>query len=327
MPGPGGRTKKQHYVPRLHLKHFAGNQPKGMVWTYDMRAGVARPLKPMETGAQNNFYSVQRQDGSYYDELDRWLQGVEANAIPGYERLLRGEIPQGQERADFATFVASLHVRSPTMIKAAAEGYGHFVQTLVNAHWATRSLFEKNIDEYEREHGRIKISRDELWEFHNDPSRYTIQVDQKRGLPVMGASDKIQEILFDRKWYLVHAVQGFFITSDSPVYRYVPPAQRHPFYGDGGFAHRDAEVTLPLSPQITLLIMEKRLESARIPGFGEVTVSLNKMRAAMADRFLYAHRRDAEISRIAAEFKDSTYRMKVDGGGPYAEVEVLSRMR
>jgi len=327
MSKPRVRAKKQHYVPRLHLKHFVGCQPKGMLWTYDMERGIARPSKPMETGAQNNFYSVKLDDGSYYDDLDKWLQDVENKATAGYERLLLGEIPEGQERADFATFVASLHLRSPSVVKSTADGFGRFVQMMLNAHWANRDLFERNLDQYERDVAPITISRDELWEFHNDPSRYSIKVDQQRGLVAIGASDTIQRMLFDREWHLVRAASDFFITSDSPVYRFVSQDQIHPFYGDGGFSNASAEISIPLTPNLLLLITNRDLPGPHLVLGADGVWQMNKMRAFSADRFLYADSRDDRITKIGAEFRDARMRMEIDGFGPQAEVEVINRMR
>src|SRR4051812_20685393 len=116
------RTKNQHYVPRLHLRRFLSEAPKNMIWTYDKQRGTMRPSRIEETGNQNNFYSVQREDGSYNDVLDLWLQGVESDAARPYEELLKGNIPTGQAKADFSVFVSSLYARSPALIRANARG-------------------------------------------------------------------------------------------------------------------------------------------------------------------------------------------------------------
>lgn len=321
------RTKRQHYVPQLHLKRFVGDQPKGMIWTHDMERSKTRPCVPAETGFGTNFYSIQDQGGEWYDGLDEWLRDVENKAEEGYAKLLEGETPQGQLRADFATFLSSLYVRSPAMIRASAEGYGRFIQQIMNVEWGTRERFEKRLDQYESAHGPIKLPRDDLWEFHNDKSRYTIQIDKKRGLSVMSASDDIQKILFERRWCLIYPSDGYFITSDSPVYRFVPEGADFGPYGDGGFVNPAAEVTLPLSPHVCLLITGKDLGSNRLVLPRRSVEMLNEMRAMSADRFLYSHRADAPLADLGTRFNQPGIRLDVDGGGPYAEVEVMHRMR
>ena len=169
------RTKSQHYVPRLHLRRFQGEQPKNMVWTYDKERGTARPSRVEETGCQSNFYSVQEADGTYNDMLDIWLQGVESDAAAPYEELLGGSIPTGQAKADFAVFVASLYARSPALIRANAIGYAQFMQHMMDLQFGTRERFETGMDRYERDTG-INVNRDELFEFWNDKSRFTIKI-------------------------------------------------------------------------------------------------------------------------------------------------------
>jgi Protein of unknown function (DUF4238) len=87
------RPKKQHYVPQLHLRQFTESRPLGMVWTYDKQGNEPRASLPKETGAESNLYSIRGPDGRYNDEIELWLSDIESRAKPGYEQLLRGEIP------------------------------------------------------------------------------------------------------------------------------------------------------------------------------------------------------------------------------------------
>src|SRR4029078_1226419 len=116
------RKKKQHHTPELHLKQFTGSEPAGMVWTYDTQTGLVRPSIPKETGAETNFYALRKDNGEYVDAIEDWLWGVEDKTAGPYERLLAGEIPTGQERAGFTTFIASQFARSPTTRRMYAEG-------------------------------------------------------------------------------------------------------------------------------------------------------------------------------------------------------------
>ena len=51
--------KRQHYVPRLHLKHFVGTEPKGQIWTYDKETGKKWSGTPENTAVETHFYSVE----------------------------------------------------------------------------------------------------------------------------------------------------------------------------------------------------------------------------------------------------------------------------
>ncbi len=169
------------------------------------------------------------------------------------------------------------------------------------------------------------MSRDELFEFQSDPSRYKIIVDRKQSLSAMEISDRIQTILFRRKWYVVVAETDFFVTCDSPVYK--DAESKDDMHGDGGFLNPDAHITLPLSPTHLLLITGQELVSGDVAFIPKSTVwDMNAARAISANRFLYCHVRDARVSRLAQKFKDARSQMKLSGG-PYAEVEVAERMK
>jgi len=325
MTGPGKtkhRTKNQHFVPRLHLKHFCGDQPKNMIWTYDAEKGATRPSRIEETGAQTNFYSIKREDGTYLDTLEDWLQSVENAAADPYEALLCGEIPEGQSKADFAIFVASLYARSPALIRAYAEGYAQALQMEMDIRWGTRDRFDRFIDKFETDTGQVVKDRDHLFDFWHDKDRFWMEISQKRGLSIMGISDKIADLLFGRNWFLIDTDADFFITCDNPVFRYVDPKLYHPVYGDGGFRNPASEVTLPLSPRRLLMITDHDLPNRHVTISAEGAWNLNGARAYQADRFLYAHTKDDRISALAAKHKDDRPRFEIGGSNGFSEVRL-----
>ncbi|HEX4737952.1 MAG TPA: DUF4238 domain-containing protein [Allosphingosinicella sp.] len=319
---PTPRTKNQHFVPRLHLQHFRGEQPKNMIWTYDAEKGTARPSRIEETGAQTNFYSIKRDDGSYLDTLEKWLEGVETAADEPYRALLRGDIPKGQAKADFAVFVASLFARSPSLIRAQAEGYAQALQMEMDVHWGTRERFDRFIDRFEADTGEHVRDRDHLFAFWHDKKRFFMEISQKRGLSIIGATDKITDFLYERNWYLLDASESFYVTGDSPVFRYVDPDATHPIYGDGGFKNPASEVTLPLSPLRLLMITGHSVRERHFTLGPEAVWGLNAARAYQAERFLYSHVKDERVSELAAKHKDDRQRFQIGWSKGFAEVKL-----
>ena len=315
------RTKNQHYVPRLHLRRFLSQAPKNMIWTYDKERGSVRPSRVEETGNQTNFYSVQRGDGSYNDVLDVWLQGVENDAAGPYEELLDGHIPTGQAKADFSVFVSSLYARSPALIRGNARGYAKFLQHIMDLQFGTRERFEAGMDRYEQETGN-KIDRDELFESWKDKDRFIMEISQKKGLSAMGVTDDLTKIFLSREWYLIEAYEDYFITSDSPVFKFTHPDDWQGIYGDGGFLNPKAEVTLPLSPKIMLLITGEKMDVGSLALTGKLVWEINGARAYGAERFLYSHVRDDRVKGLAAEHREPVDRFVIEGAGPFHDVKV-----
>lgn len=316
------RAKSQHYVPRLHLRRFLSVAPKNMIWTYDKQCGTVRPSRIEETGNQNNFYSVKREDGFYDDVLDVWLRGVENDAAAPYEGLLQGHIPTGQAKAEFSVFVSSLYARSPSLIRANARGYAQFLQHITDLQFGTRERFEASIDRYEAESGD-RVDCEELFASWNDKDRFIMEISQKKGLSAFAVTDSLTKIFLSRHWYLIEAVGGYFITSDSPVFKFTDPDHWHRIYGEGGFLNPKAEVTVPLSPSLMLLIAGEKVDVGSFNVPAEMVWNLNGARAYGAERFLYSHVKDDRVAALAARHKDDPpERFVIEDAGPFHEVKV-----
>lgn len=282
-----------------------------MIWTYSKSRGTALPSRIEETGYQKNFYSIIDADGEYRDEIDKLLQGIESSAAAPYRQLLTGDIPEGQARADFAVFVATCFTRSPAFIRAYAEATARAMQLELRMNAQDLSSFNRLVDDMEQATGELIEDREEAFRFLNDPTRYTLGVSEKVGLKAIGVADDLTPLLMNRRWNIAIASADTFITSDNPVYRWVPPETIHPFYGCGGFKNARAEVSFPLSSSMMLIIGDG------LPSEGQVLIdshdvySLNRMRAANAEEFLYADSKDDRFIKLAADFSDQKPRMTI----------------
>jgi hypothetical protein len=322
--------KRHHTTPILHLKHFT--DANGQVWAYDAETSDTRPAAPRNTAVQTHFYSAEGVGGTMDTRLEEYLAKVESAAAPVYEALLRGQLPENsQARADFATFLALMYVRTPAMRRMHGEGYGRYLQILVYAHALDDRIFERTVEGFEREHGepldpemKKRLRRDML-----DPSGYALEIPKEKTFGALNATDKLAPIFYKMRWSLLVAEHGYFITSDNPLVRIVEPRAHHRMYGDHGFLNKTAEVSFPLSPKLLLILSwdETALERG-VLGRKHVT-ALNQVRAAYCDRYLYAHVRDKRLAKLAAEFKGSRPGMKTLGFGPkkFAAVTIARRSR
>ena len=143
------------------------------------------------------------------------------------------------------------------------------------------------------------------------------------------ASEKLAPILFRMNWSLVRPRHGFFITSDNPLVRWVPPDQISPMYGDGGFTHKSLNVTLALSPQL-MLLLTWRDDIPQLTTIDRDFVEFwNSQRAYRAEQFLYAHLEHRDLEWLASRFKDSRPSVTTQGFGPktFAPVKVPRRWK
>ena len=313
-------TKSQHTVPRLHLQHFTGGNPKGQIWTYDVTTNRRWSQAPLETGTQTHFYSVQRQDGTQDTRIEEMLSGFESRAAPVYEGLLNGDIPKlnTQERIHFAEFMGIVYARTSAMRKINAEIQSRALQAKSFAYANNKPMFERMIAALETQRGETidPVLKEEVRQGMLDPSKYEIEIPKHMTLEAISLADQVSPILYNMKWSLAHPRDGFFISSDNPLVRSVDPRSYRRGLGDGGFKNKTAEVTLPLSNQVILLTSWDQ-DAREYGSFDSDDVQkINELRAVHADRFLYAHVSENWIAEMGEKYKDSGIKIDSFGFGP-----------
>ena len=303
------RPKRQHFVPRMHLKHFVGVSPKNMIWTYDTARENWRSSIVEKTTMQSNFYSAEDSEGNFNDDLEIALGEIETAAAPAYENLLQGNIPTGDRRAAFSMFVATLYLRTPAMVNAAARLSAELMQIEL-AHTLQSERAFKHLSRRMKEGGEGEIGdRQKLLDFVSDPNRYSLGISQKRGLSVLAGAEELAPLMYYRSWYIAEAIDGYFITSDHPVFKFVSPEYTSRQYGDGGFKNAKAEISIPLSPRF-MLLMHGQDERASLIGPhlklpSEFVTELNMMRAASADRYIYSPQRNPFLEEVALKHREN----------------------
>lgn len=321
------RPKRQHTVPKFYLEHFT--DPEGKVWSYDLMLDQVRAGIPQNTAVETNFYSVKDESGEYVDLLEKWLADVEGKAAQLYPKLLSGEIFADQERADFAVFLSSLHLRSPAMIRAGAQLMGEMVQHVYDIVLQDRKRFDDLMDKTDAKSGKTTPpeKRDEAFDFAKDKSRYVIAVDRKIGLKAMGAIDRLTKIFFQMNWMIIECRDQHLITSDNPVIRVTPHGEYHPIYGDGGFLNENVLVTVPLSPS---MMLELTWADHSVSGIYQADKKrgrlYNRQRALFSERYLYASRMDAGIQALGRKHASPGVQIKTSGPSELAPVEVRRRL-
>ena len=159
------------------------------------------------------------------------------------------------------------------------------------------------------------------------PEKFTLAVDKSWSLRALSVHDRLAPVLYEMHWTIMRARQPhYFITSDNPFIQELPDKHRDRPYG-GGFVDKHIEVTMPLSSQKCLLAHW----NSGVPGILEAgpqaVKSINRLRAAYADRFLFAHQRDIGIQKLATKYKDEARGFELQGFGPdqYSDVKLERR--
>jgi hypothetical protein len=289
-----------------------------------------RPSPPESTAFERHFYSLKRDDGSWDTQFDEWLTGVEDKAHPIYSDLLRGVVPvdDTQEKADFALYLATIWGRTKATRRFMAEVYASHMQMLNHATASHKEIFEGHMRRLEEEFGHpiSAETREEVRKAMLDPSDWIIEIPKQRTMQGLKVIDKMTDLFFQMRWSLCFAHKGFFITSDTPIQRRVDRKTVHPIYGDHGFLNKTVQVTLALSPKITLMLTWQKTTPRYFPISEETVKGLNASLAARAERYLYCHLKHKHIQKLSRKYagqKESF--LQGFGAGHFAEVRVTRK--
>jgi hypothetical protein len=115
---------------------------------------------------------------------------------------------------------------------------------------------------------------------------------------------------------------SYFVTSDNPLVKTLPDRYRHSLFGEG-FADRHIEVTLPLSSDRCLLAHWHKGPLGTFDLSRQDVKAANRLRAIFAERFLFCHKYDAGVEKLAAKYRNKRPSAQLGlGADEYSEVEL-----
>ncbi|MDZ4733669.1 MAG: DUF4238 domain-containing protein [Nitrospirota bacterium] len=319
------QTKKRHHqIPEFYLKRFAAPDT-GQVWNYDKQKGQAWPASVDSTAVESHLYSLTGEDGLHHTEIEDAISSIEGIGAPLLERIIAGDELLGQERYNFASFVAIMFVRTNAFRRLYAELHGNMKMMNDYLVASNDEVFESQMERFQADCGEITDDqKQKLRATMLDPSDRIFLVDREYTLKALEYHDQLAPLLASMQWAIMDAPKGGrrFITSDNPVVHWVPPQYHHGFYGTGGVRNKHVEVLFPLSPDHCWV----GHWSQELPGHYETTAEwvkqTNRILAGSAERFLYSHIQSSGILSLAKKYATNQPIIQVGGPGPSKKAEI-----
>lgn len=295
--------RRHHFVPRFSLAYFADDA--GQVWTYDAQTDAPRASVPDATGFEKDFHTVTHEDGQRDTTLETLLANLEGQAAPIYAQMTKGALPHGDDRTIMAQFFAIAYVRSKRMRRTYGEGYGQMMQVAVQRTAESQQAFNSMLDDVAKEQG-VQFTDEEREKLRKDVadwSGFRMSVDREFTLGAFMMAGHITALIDAMRWSLLEAKEEIFLLSDSPLVK-----------SGAGFALADTQASLPLTPSMMWIghWRSDLPEHDRLSRSG--VMAFNRMRAAGADRYLYAPRSDAALMRFCKKYVMPRPRLKIGDG-------------
>jgi hypothetical protein len=239
-------NKRQHFVPKSYLKAWcdpttpAGQNP--YVWVHSDDGVTKKNKDPDNIFWETDYYTIQQPDGSRDLTLEKFLGSIETH----FPRILKVILSQrglgSAEDWDVLFLYAAL---------------------MLNRTRKQRT----NILDAEREIHEMVVS---LEKSHNAPPTLSLQTkvlaEQGHHIAMMDGLLQILNFLRRMSKALIFSCENeYFITSDSPCFLHNPKAGSFPpMLRSPGFAQKDVECILPLSPDVAFIATWSDLKGVHV---------------------------------------------------------------
>jgi hypothetical protein len=298
--------RRHHYVPEFYLRGFATQASPGKVIVYDKEAGKAFGTSVKNAAVKRDYYRIvppADKDVSPYI-LEEALSESEHKASKVLPKLIVGESLTNDERAEWAAFMALLHLRGPAARMMAAEVMVSLMTKMMDVTLVKKERYEA-VFERARAAGEEMpggVTYDQAVEFWKS-RKFEIGIVEAASLMSLEAAPMVAEILYDMEWMIVRCPPGsLLVTSDNPVIYSSPRNTHHPLMGDGGLMNKSVQVRLPLTKRCMLIAGWQKVPPLIQVGASEI-LSFNLDTIAHAFRYAYAPFTDDALVKWAQKTK------------------------
>jgi Protein of unknown function (DUF4238) len=317
------RNIQQHFVTAAYLVGFTPDERRdSQLYVYERNTEKMFRSIPDEAAKRRNYYSVPLPDGGFDDTVDTMLTALEGQAMPSLHKVVDGDYNLSVfERGLLAFLIAFQEFRTPWTRKIFRQMQENITTSTMHMAANTPGCFERTFEEL-KETGEIdgSVTPDQVRDALREGKIVARAHPQSDLHLVAHMGQEIGNKYTRMQWTVVRAVEGDFVTSDTPVVRH-DPEFKGGFYG-GGLYSSTAEVWFPLSKHACLVIthdhagQKKFFELLRVgrteeaeavrrelPPIREHRIqqaavhAINHDTIANADRFVFSPFESADISK------------------------------
>jgi len=273
----------QHIVPRWHLQRFT--DAHGVLWVYKQNLPTKESRAKGECW-ERDFYEYSVKGRCTSNRYENWLARIENDAAPIVEKLISLEPLGTSDAAVWASYVASLFLRTQKVREQKAAAMIEETQS---------PDFIRDLQHEILRAGELVFAED----LRNQVEAFRASIESSSSYYHLVGLEKstaaLGEALMTKNWHVLQSpMERCFVLSDCPVTTVeLAPNQQRPGVG---FGHTLAAIFLPITPQYAF-VAAPALSQWKPVVSPRVVDSINQLTVWFAHKRVFAH---ANLPQIKA---------------------------
>lgn len=244
-------SHRHHYVSQFYLKHFAADRTDPWLYTVDLPTQKTLKLRPQNVAFENDFHTINA-PGQSPDVVEKELAKLEGDVAPALDRLIENlGFTSGADREHVLFFLTMLLIKSPAMRRTIDKSVHEIMSFIGKTRAQDPAAFAVRLREHiadgtmpadtDIEQLRQNVLSDDLTIGLSTEAHLQLEFSL---LPKIYA-----DLVAPRRWNILRAAEGQFVTSDRPVVGLWADADiREPV----ALGHPKSRILFPLSSEVAM---------------------------------------------------------------------------
>jgi Protein of unknown function (DUF4238) len=298
-PKPETSARRHHYVPSFLLARWARPQKRdGELFELLVPGGRPRRTTPDQSAFKRDLYAQDVGTTSPDLTVEGFLSIIEGYSAQPLKDL--AQLPPSisdEDRATLAFFIAYQEARTPPAL----------AQHRLNAHRAAQLVLAEFLGDPSafaaryREKVDAEATDEEIGSFHAAElenfatGKRTIRIPSGAVLTsMMSVTRSTAAVIAMQDWTLLRAADGEFVMSDRAIAMF-DPTPRFPWTGNAWQSSPNAQATIPLSPDVCLLMMPGDERFSTVTANARTVEDINLRMYGWAEQSIFGTSQDAVV--------------------------------
>jgi hypothetical protein len=304
---------RHHFIPRFYLEGFIDPTNEPYLWIYDKESDEIRKASTRDAGLRSHFYSYPKKGGTRdSDSFEKAVSSIESQAAPLFQKIIRREQLNNDERSVMSFFRALTITRVPSF-REKLHQHAAEVMRVVARKFVLNEEIQKSVQaEFEGKGESASINNIKEAARLMREGKMDVEVLPHYSLPhILELAMELAPLIHQMNWIYIVAHGSYrFATSDNPVV-YVDPKHDPESPMGVGLGNQNIEVSFPISRDLALLAGWKELGREYQKGTDARVRNINYRTIANAERFVYASERNGGLAKLVRRHKESAPKVSI----------------